>query len=393
MDLISTIRQRAQEIHQEVVATRRDIHAHPELAFEEHRTAGIVAERLKALGLDVETGVAQTGVVGYLKGKHEGKTLALRADMDALPILEENDIEYRSQNTGKMHACGHDAHTSSLLGTAKILSELKDHLHGTVKFIFQPSEEKLPGGASVMIKEGVLNGVNAIVGQHVMPLIETGKIGICSGRYMASADEIYLTVRGKGGHGAQPHTTIDPVAITAQIITTLQTVISRTADPRIPSVLTFGKVIASGATNIIPESVYLEGTFRTFDEKWRDQAHTQIRNLVEGIASSFGAKAELNIVRGYPVLYNDETLTDTVKHQIEAFVGKENVTDLSLWMASEDFAYYTQHAPGCFYRLGTRNEAAGIVHGLHTPQFNIDEDALALSTGLMAFVALEQLGN
>jgi amidohydrolase len=385
------VRQASQELQAETVRNRRHLHANPELSFEEHQTADFVAKNLTEIGVPFQTGVAKTGVVGMIEGgAGDGPTLALRADMDALPILEENPNDYCSRNPGKMHACGHDAHTASLLTATKILWANREHLKGRIKLIFQPSEEKLPGGASVMMAEGVLEQpkVQNIVGQHVMPLLPVGKIGIRSGMYMASADEIYLTVHGKGGHGAQPHTTIDPVAITAQLITALQQVISRNADPRLPSVLTFGKVIAEGATNIIPEKVYLEGTFRTFSEPWRAQAHERITKLVHGLVEGMGGKAELDIRRGYPVLTNDPTLTAGVHKSVTDYMGAENVVDLDLWMASEDFAYYTQAIPGCFYRLGTRNEAKGIVHGLHTPKFDIDEDSLAIAPGLMAWVAL-----
>ena len=395
MDLKTAIQSRSKEIHEEVIALRRKIHANPELAFEEVETAGTVKRYLEALGLDYEDEVAKTGVVGYIQGRGEGPVLALRADMDALPILEANEVDYASQNPGKMHACGHDVHTSSLLGTAKLLTEFSDNFRGTIKLIFQPSEEKFPGGASVMIKEGVLESpkVEKILGQHVMPYIDSGQIGIRSGRYMASADEIYLRVKGLGGHAAHPHTVIDPVLITSHILTTLQTVVSRNADPRMPSVLSFGKVIAQGATNVIPNEVYLEGTFRTMNEPWRDKAHKLIHSIVNNIAESMGGKAELDIVKGYPVLFNDEALTGRVRDHIEDYVGSENIVDLDLWMAAEDFSYYTHQVPGCFYRLGTRNEAKGIVHGLHTPLFNIDEEALSLSTGLMAWLAIRELNG
>lgn len=395
MDLKTSLQQRATEIHKDIVGLRREIHANPELAFEEYETAGLVKRQLDALGIAYTDGVAKTGVVGTITGRASAsdRVIALRADMDALPILEANAVDYVSRNPGKMHACGHDVHTSSLLGTAKLLAEYQDHFSGTIKLIFQPSEEKLPGGASVMIKEGVLKnpGVQSILGQHVMPYIDSGKIGMRRGIYMASADEIYLRVKGTGGHGAQPQNFVDPIAITAQIISALQTVVSRMADPRLPSVLSFGKVIAEGATNIIPDEVYLEGTYRTMDEAQRAKAHAMITDIIHSVARSMGGKAELDLVKGYPVLHNDEALGARAREWVEAYVGPENVEDLDIWMAAEDFAWYTQEVPGCFYRLGTRNVAKGIDHGLHTPHFNIDEDALGLSTGLMAWMAIQEV--
>ncbi|MDW8159344.1 MAG: M20 family metallopeptidase [Bacteroidia bacterium] len=386
--ILEHIKTQAQNIFPKVVAIRRQIHQYPELAFEEYQTAKLVADFLKELGLQVQEGVAKTGVVALLKGAKPGRVIALRADMDALPIQEANPVEYASCINGKMHACGHDAHTASLLGCAAILTTLKDELPGQVKFIFQPSEEKEPGGASVMIQEGVLKNPapQAIIAQHVASYLPVGKIGIRAGEYMASADEIRIVIRGKGGHGAQPHTCIDPIVIAAQIIVTLQQLVSRVADPRIPTVLTFGKIEAQGATNVIPDTAYLEGTFRTFDEKWRTQAHQWIQKTVKGIAESLGAEVNIQLQKGYPVLYNDVLLTQQIRENIAFYVGEENIEELPIWMASEDFAFYTHHIPGCFYRLGTRNESKGIVHPVHTPYFNIDEDALRISTGLMAWL-------
>lgn len=393
MNLMEQLREDARRIHPQVVGWRRRLHQNPELAFEEHETAAFVTERLTEIGVPFRAGVARTGVVAEIQGALPGPTVALRADLDALPIHEENETEYASCRPGKMHACGHDAHTASLLGTAALLAERRDALRGTVRLVFQPSEEKLPGGASVMLAENALDGVAAIIGQHVMPILDVGQIGIRSGRYMASADEIYITVRGKGGHAAQPHTVIDPVVIAAQLIVALQQVVSRRADPRVPSVLSFGRLEALGATNVVPEAVRLEGTFRTFDESWRARAHEHVRDIAHGIVEGLGGKLELEIRRGYPVLNNDPALTADTREAITQFAGAENVVDLDLWMASEDFAYYTQALPGCFYRIGTRNEARGIVHGLHTPRFDIDEEALALSTGLMAWLAIDALNR
>jgi len=389
------IQELAQHIHQDVIANRRYLHQHPELSFHEKNTSAFVASKLDQLCIPYER-MAGNGLVALLKGeKASDQVVALRGDMDALPITEANDVSYKSQNHGVMHACGHDVHTSSLLGTAQILNQLKADFGGTVKFIFQPAEEKLPGGASLMIAEGVLENPKpqAVIGQHVMPLIDAGKVGFRAGKYMASTDEIYVTVKGKGGHAAQPQQNIDPVIITAHILTALQQVVSRFADPKSPSVLSFGKVIANGATNVIPNEVYLEGTFRTMDEKWREEAHVKMKKMAEGIAESMGGRCDFEIRKGYPFLINEEKLTARIRGFAEDFLGKENVLDLDIWMAAEDFAYYSQVADACFYRLGTRNEERGIISSVHTPTFDIDESTLELSTGLMAYLAIKELGN
>jgi len=389
------IQQLSLDIFNDVVANRRHLHAHPELSFQETQTSAFIGAKLDALGLHYEK-MAENGLVALIKGdKPSDKVVALRADFDALPITEANDVAYRSQNIGVMHACGHDAHTSSLLGTAKILTDLKSQFGGTVKLIFQPAEEKLPGGASLMIKAGVLENPKpqAVLGQHVMPLIEAGKVGFRAGKYMASTDELYVTVHGKGGHGAQPQQNIDPVIITAHLLTALQQIISRFADPKSPSVLSFGKVIANGATNVIPNEVYLEGTFRTMDEKWRSEAHIKMKKMAEGLVESMGGTVDFNIVKGYPYLINEEKLTAATRSHAEDYLGKENVLDLDIWMAAEDFAYYSQVADSCFYRLGTRNEKRGITSSVHTPTFDVEEDAFKISTGLMAYLAIKQLGN
>jgi len=389
------IQQLTQDIFNDVVANRRHLHSHPELSFNEVQTSAFVAGKLDELGIPYVR-MADNGLVGLITGaKPSSNVVALRADMDALPITEANDVPYKSQNVGIMHACGHDVHTSSLLGTAKILTALKNDFGGTVKLIFQPAEEKLPGGASLMIKEGVLENPKpqAVMGQHVMPLIDAGKVGFRVGKYMASTDELYVTVRGKGGHGAQPQQNVDPVIITAHILTALQQVVSRFSDPKNPCVLSFGKVIANGATNVIPNEVYLEGTFRTMDEKWRAEAHKRMKKMAEGIAESMGATCEFNIMNGYPFLINEEKVTRAARANAVDFLGEENVEDLDIWMAAEDFAYYSQVADSCFYRLGTRNEARGITSSVHTPTFDIDEEAFKISTGLMAYLAVKQLGN
>jgi amidohydrolase len=367
------------------------LHSHPELSFQEQETAKFIAQKLNDYQIPFQAGIAGTGIVAYLEGNNpESKLIALRADIDALPITEANEVPYKSQNTGVMHACGHDAHTASLLGAARILNTLKTEFEGTIKLIFQPGEEKVPGGASLMIQEGVLSPKpQAIIGQHVMPLLPVGKVGFREGMYMASADELYVRVIGKGGHGAMPENCIDPVLIASHIIIALQQIVSRNAPPKIPSVLSFGKVIAQGATNIIPNEVYMEGTFRTFDEEWRSQAHQKMIKIAQSIAEGMGGTCEFEVRRGYPFLRNNPELTRKAKNAAIAYLGEENVVDLDIWLASEDFAYYSQIADACFYRLGTRNESKGIISGVHTPTFDIDEQALEIGAGLMAWLALQ----
>lgn len=397
------IQKLARKYANEVIKDRRRLHANPELSFQEYNTSKFVAERLRAFGLKPQEGIAKTGVVAVIEGQGSDKipnpksqirnVVALRADMDALPIQEANDVSYRSKNNGIMHACGHDVHTASLLGAARILCDLKSEFYGSIKLIFQPAEEKLPGGASLMIKEGVLKAPAPanIIGQHVMPLIPVGKVGFREGKYMASTDEIYITVKGKGGHAAMPEMNIDPVLIASHIIVALQQVISRNASPKIPSVLSFGRVIAEGATNVIPDEVKMEGTFRTMDEDWRTAAHKKIKQITCAIAEGMGGAADIDIRKGYPCLENHPQLTAQLRKFAEDYLGKENVVDLDIWMASEDFSYYSHQINACFYRLGVRNEAKGITSLVHTPTFNIDEDALEVSAGLMAWLAVSEL--
>lgn len=387
--------QLAKNIHQTVIDNRRHLHAHPELSFKEYNTSAFVKARLDEMGISWKA-IANTGVVAIVKGAlPSDKVIALRADMDALPITEANEAEYASQHEGIMHACGHDAHTSSLLGTAHILQSVKNKFGGTVKLIFQPAEEKLPGGASLMIEEGVLENPrpHCVIGQHVMPSIECGKIGIRKGKLMASMDELLVTVKGKGGHGAQPQQNVDPVLIASHIVIALQQIVSRMANPNNPTVLSFGKLMADGAVNVIPDRVYMEGTFRTLNESWRNEAHIQIKKMATGIAESMGGSCDFIINRGYPFLINEEKLTGQVGVFAEEYLGKENIIDPGTWMASEDFAYYSQLADSCFYFLGVGNAQKQIHSALHTPTFDIDENALALSTGLMAYIAIRQLEN
>ena len=390
------IKSLASAYKEEVISFRRHLHAHPELSFKEFETATFVANKLKEFGITEIESKATTGWSALIKGKNpEKRVVALRADMDALPIIEANEVPYKSQNPGVMHACGHDAHTASLLGAAKILNEVRDQFEGTIKLIFQPGEEIIPGGASLMIQDKVLENPRpqAILGQHVMPFIPAGKVGFRPGLYMASTDELYLTITGKGGHGAMPETFIDPVLISAHLLVALQQIVSRVANPKIPSVLSFGRVEALGATNIIPNEVKIQGTFRTLDEAWRAKAHQKMRQIAEGIVEGMGGKLDFEIRKGYPFLKNEPALTARAMEAARAYLGTENVLDLDIWMAAEDFAFFSQEVDGCFYRLGTRNEARGITSGVHTPTFDIEEEALEIGAGLMAWLAVSELSS
>lgn len=392
-DQIKTL---ARQYAADIIANRRYLHANPELSFNEYNTARFVAEQLKAIGLTPQEGVANTGLVALIEGRgasSENRVVGLRADMDALPIHEANDVPYKSTVEGVMHACGHDVHTSSLLGTARILQELRDQFSGTVKLVFQPAEEKAPGGASLMIKDGVLENPApaSMLGQHVAPNVPVGKIGFREGMYMASTDELYLTVIGKGGHGAMPDQLIDPVLIASHIIVALQQIISRNRKPANPSVLSFGRFIADGVTNVIPNEVTIEGTFRCMDEEWREDGLRRMKKMAEGMAEAMGARCEFTVVRGYPFLKNHPELTRRMRSAATEYMGAENVVNLDLWMAGEDFAFYSQVVDSCFYRLGTRNEERGIISGVHTPTFDIDESALEIGAGLMSWLAIEEL--
>lgn len=390
------IRQLASGLLEEATANRRHLHTYPELSYREHQTAVFIEEKLRALDIPYER-MADTGIVALLQGgaAPSDKVVALRADIDALPIVELNEVPYRSQHTGVMHACGHDVHTASLLGVAGILSQMKAEFSGTVKFIFQPAEEVIPGGASLLIKAGVLENPRPahILGQHVMPELAVGKVGFRSGRYMASNDEISMVVKGKGGHGAMPNLGIDPVVIACHIVIALQQIVSRRANPLSPSVLSFGKMIANGANNVIPDEVRLDGTFRSLDEKWRNEAHEKIKKMAISIAEGMEGACDIKIERGYPVLINEDKLTAASRAHAIDFLGADQVADLDIWMAAEDFASYSQVADACFYRLGVRNEDRGIKSGLHTATFDADEKSLETGAGLMSYLALKTLGN
>ncbi len=394
MELLEKIKSLSEQYSGEVIQSRRHLHANPELSYQEFNTAKYVAEQLKSFGIIAKEGVATTGLIAEIAGKNPGKkSIALRADMDALPIVETNNVSYKSKVAGVMHACGHDVHTASLLGTAKILNTIKDQFEGTVRLLFQPGEEKNPGGASYMIRDGALKNPqpSGIIGQHVFPLLPVGKIGFREGMYMASCDEIYLTVIGKGGHAAAPDLAIDPILIASHIIIALQQIISRNANPKQPTVLSFGKISGEGATNIIPNEVNIAGTFRAMNEEWRASALKKIKKIAESIAEGMGGKCEVEISKGYPYLENNPELTRRIRKAAEAYVGSENVIDIDITLGAEDFAYYSQVIPASFYRLGTSNSAKGITSYVHTPTFNIDEDALKIGPGLMAWMAIKEL--
>lgn len=366
---------------EEVIQIRRHLHAHPELSFEEIETSKYVQEKLAEWGIPFQAGFVKTGIIALIEPvKKADKCIALRADLDALPILEKNDISYKSIREGVMHACGHDVHTAMLLGVAKVLFQLREQLTVAVKLIFQPGEEKLPGGAKLMIEAGVLKNptVSEIYALHVSPELEVGKIGLKSGMYMASCDEIYITVKGKGGHGAMPHQNIDPILISSHLIVALQQIVSRNCPPQIPSVLSFGHIEGLGATNIIPDNVYIKGTFRTMNEEWRKTAHINIQKQAKLLVESFGGTVDCKIEIGYPYLENHPVLTENARDKAIQFFGEENVVDLPIRLTGEDFAYYAQKIPATFIRIGVRNEEKGIIYPVHNSKFNIDENALLI---------------
>lgn len=392
--MIDIIRKKALEYFPEVQAIRHHIHANPELSFEEYNTSAFVSAKLTEWGIEHWSGVAGTGVIGLIHGKNpDKKCIALRADMDALPIQEANDVPYKSTNDGVMHACGHDVHTSCLLGVARILHDLRNEWEGTVKLIFQQGEEKLPGGASLLIAAGVLENPKpeAIFALHVYPNLPSGTVGFKAGQYMASTDEIYITIEGKGGHAAVPNLAVDPIAIAAQVITGLQQVISRKGNPIIPSVLTFGKIEAGFATNVIPDKLELWGTFRTMNEEWRAQAHAYIKDFTQKTCEAYGAKAIVDIPQGHASLFNDPVVTAQAESWAKAYLGDENVKELNIRMAGEDFSFYTQHMPGCFFRVGTNRNNEEFTASVHNAHFNIDEEALKTGVGTMAWIALNAL--
>lgn len=386
--LLETIQAAAKRYSNEYIAIRRHLHAHPELSYQEHNTVAYVEAHLQSLGIATQR-MGGTGVVGIIEGVEPGsRVMALRADMDALPIEESNDVPYRSTVPGVMHACGHDAHTACLLGAARILNDTKDQWKGTLKLVFQPGEEKNPGGATLMIKDGVLDNPrpSGIVALHVHPALPTGKLSFRSGTVMASADELYITIKSKGGHAAAPQLTTDTILVASHLVVSLQQIISRNNLPTNPSVLSITSFQGGYTTNVIPAEVKLMGTLRCLNEEWRAEAHGLITRHVEHICAAMGADYELHIDKGYPTVLNDPALTSRAWQAAETYMGAENVEETEMRMGAEDFGYYAQQIPGCFYRLGVRNEARGITSSVHTPTFDIDEEAIAIGMGTMAWL-------
>lgn len=390
--MIHLIKQLAKKYAPDFIQIRRHLHAHPELSFQEYQTSQYIQSLLSAWGVSYQQGIAGTGVVALLEGKNPGKKIiALRADMDALPIQEANEVPYKSQNEGIMHACGHDVHTTCVLGATRILHELRDQWEGTVKILFQPGEEKHPGGASLMIRDGALENPRpqAILGLHVQPDMEVGTLGFRAGQSMASADEIYITVKGKGGHAAAPHLTADTILIASHLVVSLQQIISRNNNPFSPSVLSICAFNGGFTTNVIPSEVKLMGTFRAMDETWRFKAHELIKKQATELVQALGGEIDINILVGYPSLYNDEKVTHKSKTLAETYLGVENITETDIRMGAEDFAFYSQQIPACFFRLGTGNLSKGIRSGVHTPTFDIDERAIEIGMGTMAWLAIQ----
>ncbi len=385
------IQQLAGSYVNEFIQIRHHLHANPELSYKEFETSAFVQQKLAGWGIPFEV-KAGTGVVGLIQGKNPGKKItALRADMDALPITEENEVDYKSKNNGVMHACGHDVHTTCLLGAAKILNELKEEWEGTVKLIFQPGEEKNPGGASLLIAEGVLENPTPekIFALHVHPGLETGKLSFRNGMVMASADELYISIKSKGGHAAAPQFTADTILIASQLVVSLQQIVSRNNSPFNPSVLSITSFQGGHTTNVIPSEVKLMGTFRAMNEEWRFKAHELIKKQTIELVTALGAEASIHIDVGYPFVLNDEVLGNAARKKAEEYMGAANVEETELRMGAEDFAYYSHKIPACFFRLGAGNKAKGITSGVHTPTFNIDERAIETGMGMMAFLGAD----
>lgn len=388
--MIERIKYLAKELQDNIVGIRRQIHQFPGLSFEEYETAKLVHTLLTSWNIEHEF-VTETGIVAIIKGKNpEKKTIALRADIDALPIQEKNECSYRSSNAGVMHACGHDAHAAMLLGAANILNQLKDEFEGTIKLIFQPGEEKLPGGASVMIEKGVLKDVDVIIAQHVYPDLPCGEVGFCAGEYMASCDEINITIKGKGGHAAKIKERSNTTVAAAKLLCAISELSSEfnNEERKNPIIIAFGSFIADGTYNVIPNEVSLKGTMRTFNEEERKSIKNKIKELSRKVSRQFDVEADVFIEEGYPVLINNVGLTESLRNSAKGFLGDNNVKEIPQLMTAEDFAWYSHKTKACMYRIGTSNAEKGIVSKQHTPTFDIDEDALEIGMGLMAWLAL-----
>ena len=394
MNLLTAIKKLSADFSNEVIGIRRHLHAYPELSFEEKETSAFILSILDEMGIPYAGGFAGNGIVAWIDGKQNGKVIALRADMDALPIKEMNNVPYKSKNEGKMHACGHDVHTACLIGAAKILFKLKEEFNGRIKLVFQPAEEKIPGGANLMLNENALapDEPEIMIAQHVFPDMESGTAGFKEGFYMASSDEIYIIIKGKGGHAALPEKLADPVNAASHLIVALQSVSSRFAPPGIPTVLSFGKVIANGAVNVIPDEVRIEGTFRTMNEEWRNNAHKHIHRICKNIAGAFGTEAEVEIRKGYPMLNNNPAVTAKAMELSRVYLGKDKVKRLDIRMTAEDFAYFAEKYPSVLYRLGT-SEPGNPSAALHNSRFNVDETSIETGMGLMAWLAIGLLKN
>jgi amidohydrolase len=384
---LDQIKQEVTESYAWTTSIFRHLHQHPELSFEEHETSKFIANTLREIGITDITTVAGTGLLAAIEGSKEGKSIGLRADIDALPIQEETNLPYASANSGIMHACGHDMHTAVLLSAAKVLWENRRSIVGTIYLLFQPGEEMFPGGASKVLESGILDskGIEAFAALHVSPEIETGKVGIRPGMYMASGDEIHIEVKGKGGHAALPHTLDDTVLAASSIVVNLQQLVSRIGDTRIPTVLSIGKFIANGATNIIPSTVKLEGTFRTMNEEWRAKAHHRITEIIESTAKAYHTEATVDIKKGYPCLINNSQITSKARAAFIENLGIENVIDLDIRMTTEDFGFISNRYPSVFFRLGVggAENSSGM---LHNGKFIANEKAL--KTGTIALITL-----
>lgn len=396
--LLSKLEVAIEQLYAQAVKDRRHLHQYPELSFEEYKTSAYIQERLASLDIPCQI-VAKTGVVAVLEGEKSASSaiVVLRADIDALPIEELNDVDYKSVNKGVMHACGHDYHTANLLAAAAVLKDCTAEFSGKILLLFQPAEEKIPGGAIQVLESGVLESfegtIKAVVGMHVSPRLAAGKLGVCGGRFMASSDEFYITIKGRGGHAAEPHRAIDPIMIAVQLLTTLQQVVSRKADPNIPSVLTFGRFEGHGAANVIPEEVRIAGTFRTMDEAWRKTAVQQIEEIIKSLPASLGASVDLEVRQGYPVLYNDDRLAELSTAIWQEHLGKDSVENPGIWMAAEDFAYYSHKYPSLFVLVGTDQGAVNTQYGLHNPRFNLAEQAFMTSISALSHLALSLLNE